>query len=80
MSVNGPVGKNRLRGLPTSIHPNAVRAALKALGLDPIGLFAVEIGRVEGTVRIEYLATDDKGRYLIEGTEYVTESVTLDVI
>ena len=69
-------------------HPHAsdtvteeqVRRALDALGINAIGLFAVEIGRVEGAVRVERLVTDSRGCYVIEGTEYVTESQTLDVI
>lgn len=65
----------------SSIPAEKVHRALVELGLDPIGLFSVEIGRVEGTVRVEYLVTDDKGVYRIDDdAEYVTETVTLDVI
>ncbi|OZF05550.1 hypothetical protein CH299_04500 [Rhodococcus sp. 14-2686-1-2] len=65
---------------PDTVTEDQVRRALDALGINAIGLFAVEIGRVEGTVRVERLVTDSEGRYVIEGTEYVTESHTLDVI
>lgn len=63
-----------------TVTAEAVHRALAALGIQAIGLFSVEIGRVEGTVRVERLKTDEAGVYLIEGTRYVTETMTLEIV
>ncbi|OZC88337.1 hypothetical protein CH282_09415 [Rhodococcus sp. 06-418-1B] len=65
---------------PTTVTANAMCAALRELGIDPIGVHSVHVNRIDGTVVVERLATDSHGRYLIDGTDYATHSQTLDVI
>lgn len=65
----------------SNVSAKAVHDALHALGVNPIGLFSVEIARIEGTLRVERLVTDSDGRYVIDDNcEYVTHTVTQDII
>ncbi|KZF03258.1 hypothetical protein A2J03_08085 [Rhodococcus sp. EPR-157] len=65
---------------PEFVSADAVHHALAALGIPAIGLHSVHINRIDGTVRVENLATDEAGVYRIDGTEFVTESITLEVV
>ena len=65
---------------PTRVNWDDIKLAMDQLGLDWTDVSRIEIEFAELGVTVEYLERDSEGRLRIEGSEYVTKTVVLEVM